>query len=125
MFRRRMRIATTHRMNSNGMASLAGALVLLCSCGGGGGGSGGGGTQPPPTPGAPPKVTGVVLRGSFTASGAATVLVDGVAAVVEGGTWRRELAIPDGGKLVVVQLRVDGDLVAERVLAIGQPQVAP
>ncbi len=102
----------------------------MAGCGGGGGGggggsgsgSGGGGTIDPVTP----KVHSVVLRGTYEADGgAATVLVDGEAATLDAGTWRREVAIPDGGKDVVVQLSVAGAVVAERVLAIAQPQASP
>ena len=108
-------------------ALLALALILLAGCSGDGGGDGGapgsgGGSGTPPGSGGTPIIRVATLRGVFSApSGNAVVLVDGQPATLSGSTWSRQVEVPASGGEVVVQLRVDGQVVNERRLAIIQP----
>ena len=62
------------------------------------------------------------VRGVFSAPpGNAAVLVDGEPATISGSSWSRPVEVPAGGREVVVQLRVDGQVINERRLAIAQP----
>lgn len=98
------------------------AIAVALAAGGCGGGGGGGGGGPARPVGPVLAVTGVTLRGTIASDPAMSQLrVDGTPVPLSGRTWSHRVALPPGAAdhEVLVELRVDGVVAAERRVRVG------